>query len=224
VVCVSEAERARGESKRIATRYRVVLNGVDVRSFKVATASDRVEARQLLGYGDEPLAVCVGRLSRQKGQDILLDGWDAVLAAVPTARLALVGEGPEADRLAARGATAVDLVGYSDDVQAWLAAADVVVVPSRWEGMALVPLEALARGRSVVATDVAGIRESVPAGCGAVVPVEDPVRLGAALAGRLADRALSDAEGQTGRRHVEAYHDSAVTNERLRSVYVELLS
>ena len=71
----------------------------------------------------------------------------------------------------------------------WLAAADVVVVPSRWEGMSLGLLEALARGRSVVATDVAGSAEAIGDDAGAVVPIGDRPALAAAIAARLQNSA-----------------------------------
>jgi glycosyltransferase involved in cell wall biosynthesis len=224
LVCVSQAERERGEQRRIRAPYRVMPNGVDLQQLTVATPEDRAAARRRLGYDDEPLAACVGRLSRQKGQDVLLEAWPTVLSAVPDARLVLVGDGPDAAVLAARGAPAVELVGRRDDVPDWLAAADVVVVPSRWEGMALVPLEALARGRSVVASDVTGVRECVPAGCGAVVPPDDARELATAVAARLADRRLADREGAAGRTHVERAHDLAVTTTRLAQVYADVIA
>ena len=65
----------------------------------------------------------------------------------------------------------------------------MVVVPSRWEGMALVPLEAMACARSVVATDVNGVIDSVPPDAGAVVVLDDLPALVAALVARLEDRA-----------------------------------
>ncbi|WP_342748799.1 glycosyltransferase family 4 protein [Streptomyces phaeoluteigriseus] len=108
------------------------------------------------------LVVCVGRLCRQKGQDVLLAAWDAVAARVPGARLALVGDGPDHDALRSRAPESVLLAGAVADAVPWYQAADLVVLPSRWEGMALAPLEALACGRPVVVTDVDGARESLP--------------------------------------------------------------
>jgi glycosyltransferase involved in cell wall biosynthesis len=203
----------------------VIPNGVDCASWTAAGSQDRASARARLGLSDRPLAVCVGRLCAQKGQHDLLDAWDAVRTAVQGAALALVGGGPDRASLQARvvGLRDVLLVGERADVRLWFAAADVVVVPSRWEGMALVPLEAMASARSVVATDVPGVAESVPANAGAVVAIGDRRGLADQIAVRLADRARADAEGAVGRRHVQARHDMAASAGAVVSLYSTLL-
>ncbi|MGC1210855.1 MAG: glycosyltransferase [Micromonospora sp.] len=205
-VCVSEAERQRGVRAGIAGPYVVVPNGVDVAAHRVADERERALARQRLGLGPGPLAVCVGRLCRQKGQTVLLEAWRLVSAALPGARLALVGDGP--DRAALRSGAGHDvlLVGAVGDPREWYAAADVVVCPSRWEGMALVPLEAMARGRSVVASDVTGMREAVPPGAGALTPPGDVPALAAAVTLRLRHPGLAEAEGRVGHAHVARHH------------------
>jgi len=222
VVCVSEAEcrDAVASGVRVDGRSHVVPNGVDTDRF---SPQDRADARRRLDLPDGPLAVCVGRLSRQKGQDVLLDGWPSVLSAVPGARLALVGDGPEGDAVRAAAGPHVLLPGNSSDPRDWYAAADVVVVPSRWEGMALVPLEASASGRSVVISDVAGAREAVPSDAGSVVPVEDPAAVAGAIASRLRDRTAADREGAAGRSHVLAGYSLPVTGRRMRLVYDQVL-
>ncbi len=198
VVAVSAAERDEGERAGIRTDYLVARNGVDVEHFRPAARS---AARAALGLGPQPLAVCVGRLARQKGQDALATAWPAVRAIVPDAELALVGEGPDQAALQALSVPGVTLHGPTVNPRAWYAAADVVVVPSRWEGMALVPLEAMACGRSVVAFDVAGVRESLGPGsaAGAVVATGDTADLVRQTAARLADPARAAAEGAAGR-------------------------
>ena len=196
IVCVSRAERDQGVAAGVSGAWEIVPNGVDLDRF---TPGDAREARQRLGEAPGPLAVCVGRLSRQKGQDVLLRAWSDVGARVPEARLVLVGGGPDEAELRAAAPSGVSFAGVSDDVVAWLAAADVVVVPSRWEGMSLSMLEALAAGRSVVATDVSGAREAVTDDSGAVVAVEDAGALADALIERLEDPTLSEAEGRAAR-------------------------
>lgn len=224
LVCVSDAERRRGVEAGVAVqRTAVVPNGVDLQALPAATPKDRAAARHELGLPDGPLAVCVGRLARQKGQDVLLAAWPEVRAAVPTAGLALVGDGPEGDALRAAGSPGVTLAGASAAVGSWLAAADVVVVPSRWEGMALVPLEAMARARSLVASDVTGMREAVPEGAGALVPPEDPRALAQALVVRLGGQVDADAEGRAGRAHVERAHDVRSTTARVTAAALSLL-
>jgi glycosyltransferase involved in cell wall biosynthesis len=216
VVCVSEAERRTGQRHGINAVWRVVPNGVDTLRFRPGAADDGA-------FGAGPLVVCVGRLCRQKGQDVLLEAWPRIRESVPGACLALVGEGPWQERLSSIGGEGVVLVGNSPDPRNWYAAADVVVVPSRWEGMALVPLEAGASGRSVVITDVAGAREAVLPGTGAVVPAEDPTALAEAVGIRLRDRAATDREGAAARRHVVEDYGLTASGARMLEVYGEVL-
>ncbi|MFF5569448.1 glycosyltransferase family 4 protein [Streptomyces luteogriseus] len=225
VVCVSEAERRRGVEAGVRGRWSVVPNGIDVEHFRPADAG-AVRAR-LLPDGDPraPLVVCVGRLCRQKGQDVLLTAWESVLRRVPGARLVLVGDGPDHARLRALAPGSVLFAGDVADVVPWYQAADLVVLPSRWEGMALAPLEAMACGRPVVVTDVGGARESLPPGLlpHCLVPAPAPAALAAALTGLLLDPPLRAALGDQGRRHVQSTHDVRRTAQAVADVYRELL-
>ncbi len=204
VVAVSDAEAARAAEAGITAPVVVAPNGVDVDRW---TPRDREHARAELGLGTGPVAVCAGRLAAQKGQDRLVDLWPDVRARVPGARLVLVGDGPARLALEAAAGPGVELRGASADLAPWYAAADVVVLPSRWEGMALVPLEAMASGRSVVATDVDGVREALGPDAGVVVPAADGAALVEAVSHRLADPALCEAEGAAGRARVLARFD-----------------
>ncbi|MFD7132996.1 glycosyltransferase [Streptomyces sp. NPDC059894] len=225
LVCVSEAERATGERAGIAGRWSVVPNGIDTERFHPAPAA-AVRAA-LLPDADPaaPLVVCVGRLCRQKGQDVLLRAWEAVAGQVPGARLALVGDGPDHARLRSRAPASVLFAGAVADVVPWYRAADLVVLPSRWEGMALAPLEALACERPVLVTDVDGARESLPAALASrcLVPPEDPAALAAAVAGLLLDPPLRASLGRQGRRHVLSTHDVRRTAGDIAALYRELL-
>ncbi|MFF6953541.1 glycosyltransferase [Streptomyces iakyrus] len=227
VVCVSEAERATGMGARITGRWTVVPNGIDPERFRPAAASAvRAGLAPLTGISPTaPLAVCVGRLCRQKGQDVLLRAWETVEQQVPDARLVLVGDGPDHDRLRESAPASVAFAGAVADASPWYQAADLVVLPSRWEGMALAPLEAMACGRPVVVTDVDGARESLPASSSArcLVPPEDPVALAGAVTALLADPALRKSLGDQGRRHVLSTHDVRHTAEAVSDVYRDLL-
>jgi glycosyltransferase involved in cell wall biosynthesis len=154
---------------------------------------------------DAPLAVCPGRLTRQKGQDVLLAAWPAIRRRCPAARLVLVGDGDLAEPLRARAAPGVTFAGAVDDVRDWLTAADLVVLPSRWEGLSLVLLEAMACGRSVVVSDVPGLGEALGPGTGECVPAEDPAALAEAVGERLLDRPVCDAEGSRAARHATRF-------------------
>lgn len=220
IVCVSEDELQLGRAERIAGSYVVIPNGIDLDRFSAATDADRLEARTRLGLdAAAPLVVCVGRLSREKGQDILLESWPGVLARLGSARLALVGSGRDERALRERAHESVLFAGERVDVPDWLAAADVVAVPSRHEGMALTMLEAMGRGRSVVATQVAGAREAISDEAGAVVPTSDTRALADALARRLLDPALARGEGSAARSRAERFHDVRVTTGAVAALY-----
>lgn len=223
LICVSQAELDEGLAKglQLSERAVVVPNGVDTAHY---APRDQHEARTRLGLGEGPLVVCVGRLSEQKGQDVLLRAWADVRRHCDDAILAMVGDGPLRERLTSLAGDGVLLSGSAPDPRDWYAAADVVVVPSRWEGMALVPLEAAASARSVVITDVAGARDAVPQGAGAVVPVEDAPALAAAVLERVRDRGVAFREGRRARRHVETGFTLERTATRTQEVYDDVLA
>ncbi|GHI89168.1 glycosyltransferase [Streptomyces xanthophaeus] len=236
VLCVSEAERRAGETEGITARWSVVRNGVDLDHFRPGAPDpdqDKAAARAALplpeGFpGEGPLTVCVGRLCPQKGQDVLLRAWPEVVGAVPGARLALVGDGPDTERLrrtAALSGTGVHFAGAAADIRPWLRAADLVVLPSRWEGMALAPLEAMACGRPVLVSDVSGARESLPPGQGrlCLVPPEDPTALAKALGRLLTEPRLLAEFGEQARQHARTDFDVRRTTDAVTGLYHELL-
>ncbi|MEV0171936.1 glycosyltransferase [Streptomyces sp. NPDC050803] len=224
-VCVSEAERMTGLRAGIRAKWSVIPNGIDPERFHPAAVG--TVRSGLLPEVDPraPLVVCVGRLCRQKGQDVLLQAWGSVARRVPGARLVLVGDGPDGVSLRARAPRSVLFAGAVADAAPWYQAADLVVLPSRWEGMALAPLEAMACGRPVVVTDVDGARESLPASLAphCLVPPRDPAGLADAVAGLLGDPLLCESLGHQGRRHVLSTHDVRHTAERIADLYRELL-
>ena len=132
--------------------------------------------------------VCVGRLCHARAPDVAVAA--LALMRTPDVHLRLVGEGQDRaaieNQVSALGLTGrVELVGFRPDPAPDLRAADVVMVPSRYDGMALVLLEAMACGAAVVATRVPG--SSALEGAGQLVPVEDPQALAAAVDALLAD-------------------------------------
>ncbi|WP_374207252.1 glycosyltransferase family 4 protein [Streptomyces sp. APSN-46.1] len=233
VLCVSEAERRTGESEGIPARWAVIRNGVDLDYFRPGGPDrdhDRATARAGLPLpadfqGDGPLVVCVGRICQQKGQDILLRAWPELLGAVPDARLALVGDGPDRERLGRAAPPGVLFAGAAADIRPWLRAADLVVLPSRWEGMALAPLEAMACGRPVLVSDVSGARESLPPGQArlCLVPPEDPTALAKGLGRLLAEPRLLAELGEQARRHARTDFDVRRTTDAVTGLYRELL-
>lgn len=222
IVCVSADERRRALAVRVRGRFAEIPNGVDLERWHAADADEAQAARRALGLPDGPLAVCVARIARQKGVDVLLDAWPLVSA--PGAELVIVGDGSDRAALEARGVPGVRWAGAREDVGRWLAAADVVVLPSRWEGASLALLEAMARARSIVATDVGGASETLEPGAGAVVAVEDAPALAAAIERRLLDPELARREGAAGRRRAEERYDWRAVNRRIAELYETVLA
>jgi glycosyltransferase involved in cell wall biosynthesis len=227
VVCVSDAERRTGERAGITAHWTVVRNGVDLTHHRPGSA---MEARAALPVvRDLPagtlLVVCAGRLCRQKGQDVLLRAWATVTERFPDARLVFVGEGPDHSALRTAARPSVLFAGHATDTAPWYCAADLVVLPSRWEGMALTPLEAMACGRPVVVTDTDGARESLPPGhdtyC--LVPREEPSALARALVRLLGDGQLRATLGRQAQDHARATYDVRHTAEAVTTLYRELL-
>jgi glycosyltransferase involved in cell wall biosynthesis len=218
IVCVSGGEEVAGRAAGIDGDLRVVPNGVDLEAFAAAGLGEREEARERLGLGSAPLAVCVGRLSEQKGQDVLVDAWPQVVSEVPGAELVLVGTGPDEETLRAR----VPVTGEVTNVRDWLVAANVVVQPSRWEGLPYTVLEAMATARAVVATQVAGMADALGDDA-ALVAVDDRAALAREIGRRLLEPAASDEAGRMLRERVERQFDLRATTQAMADLYSEVL-
>ena len=223
ILYVSEDERRLAEGAGIRELGRVVPNGVDVEALTAAGADERRAARARLGLADGPLVLCLGNVRAAKGQDVLLDAWPAVRGRVPGARLVLVGDGPDRPALERRGVESAVFAGPRSDAADWLAAADVVAIPSRHEAMSLVLLEAMARGRSIVSTDVPGARGALGE-AGAIVPSEDPGALADALAERLLDPERAAREGAEGRARAERLFDIRRTGALVAEAYDDVIA
>jgi glycosyltransferase involved in cell wall biosynthesis len=170
-------------------RIHYIPNGIDVTV--AAAATDRAA----LGLPAGPLVVCLAQLAPEKGHADLLAAWPVVAAKVSGATLALVGDGRLRGSLEAQAArlgvlASVRFLGFRHPAAPYLAAADIVVLPSRTEGMPNALLEAMALGKPVVATAVGGVRELIEEDLtGRLVAAADPAALAQALAGLLADEA-----------------------------------
>lgn len=169
------------------------------------------------GAGQPPLILGVGELGVRKGFDVLLAAFAGLRAERPC-RLMILGRGNQRDALLAQAAAlgvAEDfaLPGFVEAPYAYMANAAIVAVPSRWEGLPLVLVEALALGTSVVASDCPGGSAEVLEGGrhGPLVPVDDRDALRQALAATL-DRPLPPAQLKAA---VRRYTVSAATDAYL---------
>ena len=185
-VCVSRGvARYCAEQVGLDPRKLIVIpNGVEIGRFLDETPASRESLGMPL---NGPLVLAAGRLEPQKGLDLLLAALPAVLAAEPDTRVLILGEGPDRAALEQQARELgvrehVTLPGHRSDVGRWLKAADIFVLPSRWEGMPNVVLEAMAAGVPVIATAVEGIEELIDSEVtGIVVPAGETGALAAAM-------------------------------------------
>ena len=142
-----------------------------------------------------PVVLAVARLARQKGLDTLLAAAATWRDLRPPPITAIAGSGPlagELTRLAREVGADATFLGWRDDVPALLAAADVFVLPSRWEGQPLALQEALRAGRPVVATDVGGVRALTGDQAALLVPPGDAGALADAVRRVLGEPGLAE--------------------------------
>ncbi len=160
-------------------------------------------ARASLGGEGGPVVLAAGRLAAQKGFGVLLAAAARWQGREPVPVLAIAGEGPLAAALAGQARAArlpVRFLGQRSDVLALLAAADLIVVPSVWEGQPLIVQEALRAGKPLVASDSGGIPELTGEDGAILVPPGDPGALAAAVASVLADPRRAAELGAAARR------------------------
>jgi glycosyltransferase involved in cell wall biosynthesis len=192
------ADRLRAEG---FSDVRAIPNGIDLARFS-PRADVPPLARRVVG---------VGRLTRQKGFDVLVE------AARGTFEVTLVGEGE--DRSLLTGAT---MVGWQPDVARFLGEADIVAIPSRWEGFGLQAVEAMASGVPVVASDIPPLREVLD-DAAVFVPSGDAAALRSALVELAPDRARRALLRERGLARATAFSIERMV-ERYTQLYGEIAS
>jgi glycosyltransferase involved in cell wall biosynthesis len=208
------------------SRVHVVSNGIDTNLFRPRPSTD---SRARLGLPNEPLFVCVGRLSRDKGFQHAVRALAALNGESPNARLVIVGDGEERqplERLAQRLGVhqRVTFAGAQppDAVPLYVAAADAFLFPTeRDEAAPLVLPQAMACARSVVASRIGGITEVIgdSGEYGMLIPPGDVGRLAEAMRVLLRDKGLRRRLGQAARRRAEAEYTIERMSERTLAVY-----
>jgi glycogen synthase len=216
-------------------RITIMPNGVDLALFGTPAPREAALAAEL-GLGDGPVIGFIGSFYDYEGLDDLVAAMPRLIEQVPDARLLLVGGGPveAAVRAQAAASPARDSIRFvgrvpHDQVERYYALVDVMAYPrnkSRLTDLVtpLKPLEAMAQGKLVAASDVGGHRELVTDGeTGVLFTPDDPAACADALARLLAARDSWDALRAAGRTHVETRHDWAANARRYQSVYQTLL-
>ncbi len=206
VISVSEAAAASFAANGPATRRATIQNGV----FRPKPQRERSATRDALGIEAEaPLLLTVARFTAQKGHADLLRAMREVIGWFPEVRLLLVGEGPDrsaAERMAGEFGIEdhIRFLGARRDVPDLLAASDIFVLPSHFEGLPLVVLEAMAMGLPVVASRIGGVVEALGAEYPWLPEAGAPIELAARIEEVLAHPRRARAIGRANRARFEA--------------------
>lgn len=221
------AQVLRNHGRIPASRVVVIENGIDLLRFSGATGEG---VRAEFDVPDAvPLIGLVGRLHPAKGHADLLCALAQLNTEGIKMRSLLVGSGELHDEIAAdverRGLrNQVTLTGQRADIPRLLAALDVLVMPSRWEGLPITLLEAMAMGKPVVATKVGGIPDVVTDGQeGLLVPAGDVESLTNALRRMVTDAGLRQRCGERARATLLARYDVRRTAQAYESLYAMCL-
>jgi len=193
--------RAAAERDRLdPARITVIYGGVDI---------DKYHPRSQVKEPGGLVIGLVGRLHPDKGQMILVDAAPAILKEIPSARIVLIGEGPQRREIEGQIenlglGSSIHLLGDRRDVPELLAAMDLLVLPSASEGFANAALEGSSSGLPVVVSDAGGNPEIVEDGVtGRVFRVGDPTMLASCILDLLRDPQVARRAGEAGRRRVE---------------------
>jgi glycosyltransferase involved in cell wall biosynthesis len=186
-VTVGDFQRQWALDKGIGRPEQVVSIPNGVPDERTTAPQARAEVRTELGIGDAFVVLSTGRLAHQKGLEHLIRAASLLRSELPALRLVLAGDGPlrgELSRLVSDLGLedVVRILGFRANVGELLAASDLVVLPSLWEGLSISLLEAMAAEKPVVTTSIASNREVTNDGEAALlVPPKHPASLAAAI-------------------------------------------
>jgi glycosyltransferase involved in cell wall biosynthesis len=218
------------DTKKIPrTKVETILNGRDLQRFHPISAAERDRTRRRLGVDTGPVILLLGRLEEQKGHTFAIEAVRQIRDKYPGLSMLFAGTGrldsplrAQCEEVGLEGV--VRFLGYRDDPELLLGAADIMLLPSLNEGLPLSVVEAMACGTPVVATDIEGTRELVLDGkTGLLVPAAEAGSLASAIDRLLCDQSYRQCLGSNGRRHVESHFDVRSQVAKTRQVYTKLL-
>lgn len=213
-----------------ANKVRVVQNGIETRASALEEAPSPA-IRSALGISeDTPLITVIARLEEQKGHRYLLEAIPEIILKHPDAVFLLAGDGVLATELKARAKTLgldrnIIFAGFRSDVHALLRASDIFLLPSLFEGLPLVAIEASSAGLPVIATAVDGTPEAVRDGdTGLLIEPTNPVAITEAVLRLLDEPEAAKKMGQRGRTFVRAHFDVSRQIKETEAVYRDLVT
>ncbi len=216
-----------------AGRFLAISNGVDTERFRPNPEVDKAAVeRSLFGEDgcDGPLVLSIARLTPQKGLNYLLEAAHKVLAVRPDVRFAIAGLGALQEELESHARSLrldgkLVFAGARTDIPELLAASDLFVLSSLWEGLPIALLEAMSAGCPVVATEVGGVTEVVQRGAlGLLSPPADPDALAEAILRALDDPQATRARGEAARAWVKAHYSMEAWVGKLERLYMRELT
>jgi len=229
VVCVSEAQAGKVRQAGVkAERVQVIANAVDLDRFRNPDVRFRTKLARYFRGPRKQIIGAAGRLSPEKGFDVLVAAAEIVLQRDPTVGFIVFGDGPCRQdllrQIQATGLTGqVVLAGFRADLERFLPFFDLLALPSHTEGLPNVVLEAFAAGVPVVATAVGGTPEIVEEGVSGYLTVPgDPQGLADRLSDALAAGDRLRAMGEQGRQRVQKTFHFATQGEQYAALFDEL--
>jgi len=232
VIFVSETDEEKGKKFKLAPeeKMHVIKNGVDSSAYKEEDTVDskRDKRKELKLESFQPLVGTVARLHRQKGIPYLLKAVKRMSRAFPRIKILIVGGGPLGQKLE-RMARQLDIMDYvwfmgeRNDAQDLASLFDVFVLPSLWEGLPYVLMEASVLGKPIVATDVDGNREIIEDGkTGILVPARNPEKMAEAVIRLLREKDMASKLGERARKLVPPRFSLSRMVEETQSLYLKL--
>ncbi len=232
VIFVSEADKEKGLKYKLAPEEKmyIIKNGVDLSAFK---EEDRLNSplemrKEVRLESFQPLVGTVARLHRQKGIPYLLRAAKTISQEFPRIKILIVGGGPlhqKLERMARRLGVQKNVwfMGERKDAQDLTSLFEVFVLPSLWEGLPYVLMEASVLGKPVVATDVDGNREIIEDGMtGILVPARNPEKMAEAVIRLLRDKGLASKLGERAKAVVPRKFKLSRMVEETQDLYLKL--
>jgi glycosyltransferase involved in cell wall biosynthesis len=226
-ICISSEIDAELDAIGVPAEKRVFIpNGVDVERFRPPSPDEKRKARLDLNLPENaPIAVFTGRLVPEKKVDSAIRIWPEIRAQFSEATLLIVGDGEMRARWESLAGEGVVFAGSVEDVTAYLAAADIFVLPSATEGLSNALLEAMATGLACVVTNVGGASDVITDGVnGRLVDPNEPTALYNTLQALLANKDNIAQLSEGGLQKILSDYRLTVTADRLRALYEQVLN
>jgi len=228
VVFVSPADLEKGRKLKLAPKkkMRLIENGIDFRLFQFQ--SQKEDKKDKPGVKNNPVIGTVARLHRQKNISLLLKAGVEIKKSFPKLKIWVVGDGPLREKLERLNKILdtqdiIDFLGEREEVPHLISEMDIFVLPSLWEGLPYVLLEAAALKKPVIGTEVDGIKEMIDnEKTGLLVSPKKPEELAGAVERLLKNKKWADKMGCDFYQSVKEKHSISSMVQKIQDLYIEL--